>query len=460
MSINNVELCIMRAKAAVKEISTYSQEEIDRAVTAIAWAAYEETNAIRLSEAACDSTGMGNVPSKIIKNRRKTLGTLRDLQGVRTVGVVEENIELGLTKFAKPIGVVCAVTPSTNPTATPVNKAMMAIKGGNAIIVTTSPRAVGPAGMAVDLMRQELDRIKFPVDLVQILPSPISREDTSHLMESCDFICATADTSVVRQAYKTGIPCFGVGSGNVPVLILNGANVKTTAERVIASKTFDNSTSCSSESNLFCDQELFDEFSLALNDNACYVCSEGEAFKVKEVVWLDGKLNRNILGKSANYILEAAGLELEGSKEFSAICLKTSASEIGISPEFGEKMCPVFTLTKISDIAEGLELVNRCLSFAGAGHSLGVHGSDDTDLSQIAKSVNVSRVIFNQAHAFATGGSFENGLNFTLSMGCGTWGKNVSTDNLSYKNFINITTLAITIPENMPSEKDLFSDYL
>src|SRR6185436_11938834 len=242
---------VVKARAAMTvyagEVATHGQARIDEAVTALAWSIYEPRNARRLAEIAVNVTGIGEVESKVVKNQRKTFGTLRDLLRVKSTGIIEQIPEKGIVKYAKPVGVVGAVTPSTNPSATPVNKAMMALKGGNAIIIAPPPTAWTATKPAVDDMRAELARIGLPTDLVQILPNPVTRETTARLMELADLVVVTGSQVNVRGAYKSGKPAIGVGLGNAPVIVDASADLADAARKITASKIFDHATSCSSE---------------------------------------------------------------------------------------------------------------------------------------------------------------------------------------------------------------------
>ncbi|MGI9500468.1 MAG: aldehyde dehydrogenase family protein, partial [Geminicoccaceae bacterium] len=227
---------VTRAHAAMDAFDNTSQAAIDDAVTALAWSIYKPENARQLAELAVESTGLGNVEDKVTKNQRKTFGTLRDLLRVKSTGVLEEIPEKGLVKYGKPVGVVAAITPSTNPAATPVNKAMMALKGGNAVIIAPSPAGYAATVATVDGMRAELARVGAPSDLVQIIPAPVDRERTRALMAAADLIVCTGSQNNVRQAYSSGTPAIGVGAGNVPVIIDESADLNTAAEKITASK--------------------------------------------------------------------------------------------------------------------------------------------------------------------------------------------------------------------------------
>src|SRR5262245_33550055 len=268
---------VVKARAAMgryaAEIAASGQARIDEAVTALAWSIYKPQNARALAEIAVEVTGIGEVASKVLKNQRKTFGTLRDLLRVKSTGIIEEIHQKGIVKYAKPVGVVAAVTPSTNPSATPVNKAMMALKGGNAIIVAPAPSAWAATKPTVDGMRAELTRIGLPADLVQILPNPVTREATTRLMEVADLVVVTGSQVNVRQAYKSGKPALGVGLGNAPVIIDASADLSDAARKIMASKTFDHATSCSSENAVVIVDEVYDKAIAALEHEGGYMAS-------------------------------------------------------------------------------------------------------------------------------------------------------------------------------------------
>ena len=299
---------VARARLAMHQFREADQARVDEAVTALAWAVYEEAHARELAELAVKDTGLGNVADKVIKNQRKTFGTLRDLLRVRTVGVIEELPEKGLVKYAKPVGVVCAVTPSTNPAATPVNKAMMAIKGRNAIIIAPSPAGFATTARTVELMRAELSRIGLPADLVQVLTPPVDRASTEALMRACDLVVVTGSQNNVRGAYSSGTPAIGVGAGNVPVIIDDSADLTDAAEKICASKIFDNATSCSSENSVTIVDAVYDDATKALEAAGGYLCSPAEVAQVKDALWKNGKLNRHIIAKDPDIFAEACGL--------------------------------------------------------------------------------------------------------------------------------------------------------
>ncbi len=448
---------IGRGQQAMEAYENANQDRVDEAVTALAWSIYEPGRAKELAEHAVEDTGLGNVASKITKNTRKIFGTLRDLSRVKSTGIIEEIPELGLVKYAKPVGVVAAVCPSTNPAATPVNKAMMALKGGNAVIIAPSPAGYSTTLRTVEHMRAELDRCGAPKDLVQILPAPVSKELTQALMEAVDLVVVTGSQNNVRRAYSSGTVAIGVGAGNVPVIIDTSADLEDAAAKICASKIFDNSTSCSSENSLVIVDEVYEDAIAALQGAGGYRASESDKEKLVDTLWVNGHLNRHVIAKDADVFAGIAGL---GDEAKAARFFMVEHEGIGADePLSDEKLSLVLTIYRARDFADAKDKVRRILDVKGVGHSCGIHTGDMDHARELAQDLKVVRVLVNQAHTFGNGGSFDNGLNFTLSMGCGTWAGNSISENLNYRNFINITHLVTTIAQDKPSEQELFGTY-
>ncbi|NNC65060.1 MAG: aldehyde dehydrogenase family protein [Gammaproteobacteria bacterium] len=452
-----VDALVTRARAAMRDFAGADQQRVDDAVTALAWSVYKSEHAKELAELAVRDTGMGNVPDKITKNQRKTFGTLRDLLRAKTVGIIEQLPELGLVKYAKPVGVVAALTPSTNPSATPVNKAMMAVKGRNAIVISASPGGQTATERTVTLMRQALETIGAPADLVQVLPAPATKTLTKALMEACDLVVVTGSQNNVRAAYRSGTPAIGVGAGNVPVIVDETADLTDAAQKICASKTFDNSTSCSSENSLVILDAVYDETLRALESVGGYLADASEKERLQRSLWVDGALNRKVIAKDAATISREAGLS-DRAKRAKFFLVE----ETGTGPDFpfsDEKLSLVLTVYRAADFDAALATIRDILEFKGRGHSCGIHTANDAHTRRLAEELDVARVLVNMAHTFGNGGGFDSGLNFTLSMGCGTWQGNSISENLNYRHFINVTHLATTIPEDKPSEADLFGSY-
>ena len=446
---------VERARRAMDEFSPSDQARVDEAVTALAWSLYKPEHAETLAALAVEDTGLGNAADKVIKNQRKTFGTLRDLMRVRSVGVIEEDVERGIVKYAKPVGVVAALTPSTNPSATPVNKSMMAVKGRNAVIVAPSPAGLATTTATVDCMRRELGRIGAPLDLVQVLPPPVDRTSTTALMEACDLVVVTGSQNNVRGAYRSGTPAVGVGAGNVPVIIDASADLDDAARKIAASKTFDNATSCSSENSLVVLDEVYDDAIAALVRAGGYVADAADKEAIARTLWVNGRLNRRVIAKNAEVLRREMGLpEAAAGAQFFMV-----EEEDAIGPFADEKLSLVLTVYRARDLDHAIARVAEILDVKGKGHSCGIHTRNEDHARHVAEELDVVRVLVNFAHTFGNGGGFDSGLNFTLSMGCGTWQGNSISENLGYQHFLNITHLCTVIPEDRPAEEELFGAY-
>jgi len=452
-----VDELMRRAAAAFAAFRDVSQERADEAVRALAWSIYKPEHARQLAELAVADTHLGNVPDKIIKNQRKTFGTLRDLLRAKSVGIIEEDKAKGIVKYAKPMGVVLALTPSTNPAATPVNKAMMAIKARNAVIIAPSPLGYETTKLTVDFMRAALATVGLPADLVQILPPPVTKELTEALMKAADLVVVTGSQDNVRRAAMSGTPAIGVGAGNVPVIIDASADLADAARKIRASKIFDNSTSCSSENSLIILDAIYDKAIAALREVGGYLCGDKDKAAVQQALWHDGKLNRNLIARDPAILARAFGLPAaaEGADFFMVEDAGTGKTH----PFSGEKLSLVLTVYRAKDFAAAKEQVRAVLDYQGKGHSCGIHTKDMAHARELAEDLDVVRVLVNFAHTFGNGGGFDSGLGFTLSMGCGSWQKNSISENLSYKHFLNITHLVTVIPEDKPGEDELFGPH-
>ena len=452
-----VDRLIRRGRAAMDAFSDADQARVDEAVTALAWSLYKPEHAEALARMAVEDTGIGNAPDKVVKNRRKTFGTLRDLMRVKSVGVIEERPDLGLVKYAKPVGVVGAVTPSTNPAATPVNKAMMALKGRNAIVVAPSPGGLATTTRTVELMRAELGKIGAPPDLVQVLPPPVDKALTNALMAACDLVVVTGSQNNVRNAYRSGTPAIGVGAGNVPVIIDSSAKLDEAAEKIRASKCFDNATSCSSENSVIVVEDVYAAAVAALERAGGYLADAAEKDAIRSTLWVNGKLNRKVIAKDPGVFAAECGLG--GKARVSKFFM---VEETGIGPGYpfsDEKLALVLTVYRARTFDDAVDKVRAIMEFKGKGHSVGIHTADMDHARRLAEELDTARVLVNMAHTFGNGGGFDSGLNFTLSMGCGTWQGNSISENLNYRHFLNVTHLAVPIPEDRPTEDALFGAY-
>lgn len=454
-----VDALIARARAAQeKYASGADQARFDQAALSVAWAIMQPDRNRELSTQAVKLTGLGNVTDKITKNHRKTLGLVRDIQGVKTVGVIKEDAANGITEIARPIGVVGAVVPSTNPAATPANNIINALKCGNAIVLSPSPKGVEVCASLLSYIYAEFDKIGLDHDLVQMVPSPSSKVKTQRLMETVDLIIVTGSQDNVRRAYESGTPAIGVGAGNATVIIDETADLKEAARKISASKTFDNATSCSSENVIIVVRSVLDSFLSELHGHGGRLLDNSMSDKLKAKLFENGHLNRHMIAKDIDVFLDVA--ELDVTDRDTARFVVVPGADIGShAPESGEKLSLTLTMFVVDDFDAAVEKASSVLAFQGAGHSVGLHSTDDDRAMRLGNSLPTCRVIVNQAHCFATGGSFDNGLPFSLSMGCGSWGGNSIDSNLHYRHFMNVTRVVRPIPAREPELEDVFADY-
>ena len=455
--ISEVDALVARARAAQQRYEAEgSQERYDRAALAAAWAIMEPARNRALAELSVETTGLGNVKDKITKNHRKTLGLMRDIASAKTFGVVSDDPATGITEIARPMGVIGAVVPSTNPAATPANNIINALKCGNAIVLSPSPKGVPACEMLLAYVHAEFAKIGEDPELVQMVPAPGSKEKTQRLLEISDLIVVTGSQNNVKRAYTSGTPALAVGAGNVTVIIDETADLDAAAQKIAASKTFDNATSCSSENALVVVDSIYDAFVAALAKVGGALVRDEK--RIVSRLWPDGHLNRSVIAQDADKMLAALDMTDDVPADTDFLLVETS----GIGPDYplsGEKLSRVAALYRAQDFEDAVATTQRILAHQGAGHSVGLHSSQDARALDLARRLPTCRVIVNQAHCFATGGAFNNGMPFSLSMGCGTWGGNSIDGNLNWQHFLQTTKVVREIPPKEPTVEDIFSRY-
>lgn len=455
--ISELDAVMARARAAQARYEAQgSQARYDRAAQAVAWAIMEPGRNRALAELAVETTGLGNVPDKITKNHRKTLGLMRDIGGVTTFGVIRDDAATGITEIARPMGVIGAIVPSTNPAATPANNIINALKCGNAIVVAPSPKGVATCERLMEFIHAEFAKIGEMPDLVHMVPPPGSKEKTQRLMETCDRIVCTGSQNNVHRAQTAGTPAVAVGTGNVTVIVDETADLAAAAEKIRASKTFDNATSCSSENAVVVVDAVHDAFAAAMAAAGGAVVEDEAA--VVAALWPDGHLNRAVIAQDADRMIAALGLEGQVPEGTEYIAVPTA----GIGPDHPlsrEKLSRVLALYRARDFDDAVATTRAIQLNQGAGHSVGIHSTDPDRPMILARAMPTARVIVNQAHTFATGGAFTNGMPFSLSMGCGSWGGNSVDENLHWKHFLQRTRIVREIPAREPSLDDIFREY-
>jgi sulfoacetaldehyde dehydrogenase len=454
----SVAALVARARTAQRAFEAAGQQALDTAAAAAAWAIMEPSRNRQLAECAVRDTGLGNIDDKFQKNYRKTLGLLRDLHGIKTHGVIARDAARGMIEIARAVGVVAAITPSTNPAATPANKIVNALKCGNAVIVAPSPKGYTSAALLLQFIHAQFAKAGIDPDLVQMLPAPISKAATAALMRDADLVVATGSQANVRMAYTSGTPAFGVGAGNVASIVTHTAVLDDAAHKIARSKTFDNATSCSSENSVVIEAAIYAPMLAELAACGGVLLDHAQKAQLQAAMWVNGKLSDRCTAKSATEIARVAGLDEIAARQPSFLMVEEDGYGKAY-PFSGEKLAPVLTVYRATDFAAAAETVRGIYAYMGAGHSVGLHSADAQQAVELGVTLPVARVIVNQAHCLATGGNFDNGLPFSLSMGCGTWGRNNFSDNLSYRQYLNVTRVAYPIEAHVPEVDDLLGDF-
>lgn len=444
---------LKRGRLAQQQFEKMSQEEVDRAVMAAGKAIHE--NARMLSEMAVTETGMGNVEDKVIKNTNKAEIIWHSLKGKKSRGILERNLVTGITTVAKPVGVVAAITPCTNPIVTPMSNVMFALKAGNAIIITPHHRAIQCSTTAVNLMKEAIKKIGMPDNLIQILDQQ-SRDNTRNLIASCDVVIATGGMGMVKAAYSSGRPALGVGAGNVQCIVDLGVDYKEAVPKIIAGRAFDNGIICSGEQSVICPNEDLNEIlDIFAQEGALVIRDSKEKAALRKAIFPEGSMNRHAVGQSVHQIGEMAGLEVpQGCKIIVVEGDGFGADEILTK----EKMCPVLVVHGYDDFSQGVEIARTNLELEGKGHTVVLHSNTIENIEFAAENLAVSRFVVNQIGSFTAGGSYYNGLSPTNTLGCGSWGNNSISENLTYTHLMNVSRIAQYMPDNLvPSLEELWT---
>ncbi|MBB6482511.1 aldehyde dehydrogenase family protein [Spirochaeta isovalerica] len=451
---------VEKARAAQKIAAGYSQQQLDDICFAVAWEVYNDENIKILAEMAVEETGMGNVPDKIAKHKGKVLGVINDVKGVKSTGCIEEIPEKKIKKYAKPVGVVGALTPVTNPTATPASNGVSILKGGNAVIFAPHPRSKKASAKAVEFMRRGLKKVGAPEDLIQIVKEP-SIEATGELMKQVDLVLATGGSAMVKAAYSSGTPAYGVGPGNSVQIIAEDADWKDAVAKVVLSKCFDNATSCSSENSIIVEDSIYENVLKELEEAGTYVCRGEERKTLEEWMWIPGKtghrsINPAIIAKSAEDIAAGAGLKVPAGTR---ILLVEGVDAIEDDFFSLEKLSPVLTIFKYRGFDRAMEILIRLTDNCGTGHSCGIHTKNNDYMERMSLQMRTSRIMINQPQAPANGGNFFNGMASTTTLGCGTWGGNITTENITYKHFLNVTYVSEWFAPVKPTDDEIWGDF-
>ncbi|MGH9414460.1 MAG: aldehyde dehydrogenase family protein [Terriglobales bacterium] len=444
---------IERARRAFAAAAALDQAAVDRICRGVAWAIGNETTATRLANMSVDESGMG---SREPSRRFKVHGVLRDALRQKSIGVIEELPERGIVKYAKPAGIIASLVPVTSPYITPATTAIYALKCRNAVIFCPHPASKRTSFETVRLMRNVLERLGAPVDLLQCVEKP-SIPLTQALMADCDLTMATGGQNMVRAAYSSGKPAYGVGAGNATVVVDESADVAETARMIRISKTNDNGSGCSADGNVLADERIYEELRAALIREGGHLVSAAEKDLLRAAYWDEaGHRTAATIARPAATVAAKAGFSLPADKTF----LLVEEDEIGHEHPFStEKLGPVLAMFRFRGFGQALDMVRRIFETGGKGHSCGVYSFNDEHIHQLALAAPVSRMMVRQIQSKSNAGTFTNGMPMTSSMGCGIWGGNITNENMSLKHYMNVTWVSRPIPEDRPSDAELFGEF-
>jgi sulfoacetaldehyde dehydrogenase len=451
---------IQRAKKAQRIAEDYTQEYVDKLATAIAWdTAGNDSVVAELAELALKETRLGDYNSKVAKIKKKVRGVLRDIKHEKTVGVIDENKEKGLIKIAKPAGVIGALVPSTQPEMSPILQALCSIKARDAIIFAPHPRGKKTTFRTAEIMRTTLKKYGAPEDLIICTENP-TVQMSQEIMKQCDLIMATGGQPMVKAAYSSGTPAYGVGAGNANIVVDETAEIKEAAHKIMLSKTFDLSAGCSCDNSLIIQELIYEEMIDALNSEGGYlVTTAEEKEQLKKAIWpnwpADYIINRDIVASSVENIANIAGLSIGKDRKFILVEESGSGADYPFS---GEKMCLVVAVYKYKKFADAIRIVNENLAYSGAGHSCGIYSKSKENIIQFALQTQTVRVVVNQPQSYTNTGDWTCGMPFTGALGCGTWGGNIASENIVLKHYLNITWVTSPISSSIPTDEELFGD--
>jgi len=453
-----VKELVDRSRAAQAQIENYTQAQVDELIRAMVWAVAKPDMAEKVARMTVEESQLGNYDGKYLKIFRKTRATLYDIIDDKSVGIIEEDKARNIVKIAKPVGVIGALSPSTNPEATPVIKAISAVKGRNSIIVAPHPRAKLTNKFICDLMREAIVKMGAPADLVIPIETP-SVEKTTELMRQCDRVLATGGGAMVTAAYSSGTPALGVGVGNAVITVDNTADLDDAAEKIRISKTLDLAASCSSDNSVVLFESVYDKMVEKLQAQGGYLVSPEEKKRLQNTMWEDDHLNTAIVAQSADKIASMAGIDLPEGKTFFIVPETGAGADYPFS---GEKLSVVMALYKAKDIDEAIALTNAIQAYQGQGHSCGIYSVSDDNIMKLAFATKTSRVMVNQPQAPSNSGNLWNGMRQTFSLGCGSWGGNATNNNITWRDLINETWVSkpLATPKVLPSDEELFGDVI
>ena len=436
-ALQDMRDAVARAKAATKQLAGWSQERVDKLCAAMVEAASKA--AYDLARLAVEETGIGRVHYKVLKNLFGAEGIWADIKDEKTVGILGTDPKTGVTEIGTPSGVIACIVPTTNPTSTAIGKALIAIKGRNAAVISPHPRAKRCIAETVEVLRRAIERNGGPADLVNVLANP-TIESTGALMKHRDVavILATGGSGLVRAAYSSGKPAYGVGPGNVPVYIDKSADVRAAAKWIVASQSFDNATLCCSEQALVVDRPIYDQLIAELRRRGAHLANDAERKQLEAYCNKDGMMNADIVGVDPWRIAEGAGFHVPRS---TTVLLAQQDGVGKCSPLSIEILCPLLSVHVVDGWKAGCEVSMKILHHGGLGHTCGVWAREEAILEAWALEKPASRIIVNGPTSQGSVG-YSTGLTPSMSLGCGTLAGNITSENITARHLVNVKRLA------------------
>ena len=451
---SSIQQLVTKAHHAQVIYETFKQEQVDAIVRDIGKFVFD--NAEPLARMAVDETGMGSYEDKILKNKGKARVIWNNLKDKKSRGVIGEDIESNLMFVAKPMGVVAAVTPVTNPIVTPMCNGMFALKTGNAVIFAPHPKAQKCAEYLVLEFMRIVKYHNGPDNLIQVVTDG-SVDKTQQLMQSADVVVATGGDAMVKSAYSSGKPSYGVGAGNVPVIIDRNIDLKDAVSKIVAGASFDHGIICSHEQFVIAPEEDYEETVRLFSDTGqvWFTDNQEEVQKFREVIFYNGHLNKDAVGVSAHDVAKMAGISIPKSTRLILLPADGSGSEDILAKE---KLCPVIAILKYQDFDDAVRMAKANLFVEGAGHSAALHSDSDDHIQKAGLELPISRLVINQASSLSAGGSLANGFAPTTTLGCGSWGGNSISENLDYKHLMNVSRIGRIIPDiAVPTDEEIWA---
>ncbi len=450
-----LDTAFARARAALAIIESYDQARVDRLCQAIAWAVSNKKTFTNLVAMGIAESRLGDSESRMGK-RLKIRGILRDALRQKSVGIIEEIPEKGIVKYGKPAGVVACIVPTTNPDLTPAGNAIYGIKARDAVIFSPHPRAKKTSFETVRLMREALEREGAPADLLQCL-TRVNIPMSQALMAEADLVIATGGQPMVRAAYSSGTPAYGVGAGNSTMIIDETANISEAAMNTCLSKTSDFGSGCSADGNLIIQEGIFEALLAQLVKEGGYIANDAEKAALRKAMW-DDENHRlaDTVAVAPQKLAEAAGFSIPLDRKFIIVRGDGIGKEY---PYSGEKLTTLLAVYKYGTFDEALTMMRGIYNVGGKGHSCGIYSFNQDHIHQLALAAPVSRMMVRQPQSKANAGAFNNGMPMTSSLGCGTWGGNVISENVSLKHYMNTTWVSVPIKEDRPSDQELFGEF-